>query len=62
MKLNSFTLAALVVIMIFGGIGISTAMNWWQTESSKTPAVFTEGEFAGLSNRRISAVRTPLEM
>lgn len=22
-------------------------MNWWKTESSKTPATFTEGEFAG---------------
>ncbi len=50
MKLNSITLGVLVVAMIFGGIGLSTAMNWWQTESSKTPAVFTNGEYAGLSN------------
>lgn len=47
MKLNSFALAGLVVVFIFGGIGFSTAMNWWQTESSKIPATITEGQFAG---------------
>jgi hypothetical protein len=50
MKLNSFSLAALVVFLLFGGIGISAAMNWWQTESTKTAATFTEGEFAGQAN------------
>jgi hypothetical protein len=50
MKLNSFSLAALVIVFIFGGIGFSTAMNWWQTESAKVPALITEGEFAGQYN------------
>jgi hypothetical protein len=50
MKLNSFALAALVVVLLFGGIGISTAMNWFQTESSKVAATYTEGEFAGQAN------------
>jgi hypothetical protein len=50
MKLNSFTLAALVLFLLFGGIGISTAMNWWQTESTKVAATYTEGEFAGQAN------------
>lgn len=50
MRLNSFTLAILIVTLIFGGIGISTVMNWWQTETTKEVAVFTEGEFAGLPN------------
>lgn len=47
MKLNSYTLAILVIVFIFGGIGFSAAMNWWQTESSKVPALITEGDFAG---------------
>ncbi|WP_322508737.1 hypothetical protein [Anaerolinea sp.] len=50
MKLHSFTLAALVMLLIFGGIGLSTAMNWWHTETTKVVATFTEGEFAGLPN------------
>jgi hypothetical protein len=50
MKLNSFALAALVIVLLFGGIGVSTAMNWWQTESSKIAATYTEGEFAGQAN------------
>lgn len=50
MKLNSFTLAALIVVLLFGGIGISSALNWWQTESSKTPAKFIDGEFSGQYN------------
>jgi len=47
MKLNSFSLGALVVFLLFGGIGVSSAMNLWQTESSKIAATYTEGEFAG---------------
>ena len=50
MKLNSFALAALVTVLLFGGIGISSAMNWWQTESTKVAASYTEGEFAGQAN------------
>ena len=50
MKLNSFALAALVLVLLFGGIGISTAMNWWQTESTKVAATYKEGEFAGQAN------------
>lgn len=50
MTLNSKTLAALLVILLFGGILTSSALGWWQTESSKEPAKFTEGEFAGTAN------------
>ncbi len=50
MKLNSFVLAALIVVLLFGGIGVSTALNWWQTESSKTPAKFADGEYSGQYN------------
>lgn len=50
MKLNSFTLAFLVVVLIFGGIGVSTAFNWWETESTKVPVTYADGEFAGQYN------------
>lgn len=50
MKLNSYAVAVLVIVMLFGGIGISTAMNWWQTESTKIAATYKEGEFAGQAN------------
>lgn len=50
MKLNSFSLAAAVLVLLFGGIGFSTVMNWWQTENTLVPAVFTEGVAAGQYN------------
>lgn len=50
MKLNSFTLAALILVIMFGGISFSAAMNWWQTETTKIPATFTGGEAAGQYN------------
>ncbi len=50
MRLNSFSLAAIIFVLLFGGIGFSSAMNWWQTESTKTPVTYTEGEAAGQYN------------
>lgn len=50
MTLNSKTLAVLVVSLLFGGILLSSGLGWWQTESSKVAATFTEGEFAGQAN------------
>ena len=50
MILNSKILAALIVSILFGGILISSGLGWWQTESSKVAATFTEGEFAGQAN------------
>lgn len=47
MKLKSYTLAALVVVIIFGGIILSTALGWWQTESTKSPQRFDSGAAAG---------------
>jgi hypothetical protein len=47
MKLKSYTLAVLVVVIIFGGILLSTAMNWWKTESTKSPQRFDSGDAAG---------------
>jgi hypothetical protein len=50
MKLKSLTLAGLIVVILFGGISISSAMNLWQTESQKVPVKYTEGEAAGEYN------------
>ncbi len=50
MKLTSAPLAIIIVAVLFGGIGLTSALNWWQTESSKVPAVYTTGEAAGQYN------------
>ena len=50
MKLSSKPLAFAILVILFGGIMATTAMNWWKTESSKVPAVYTEGELAGEYN------------
>lgn len=50
MKLNSKALAAIIFIILFGGISFTTAMNWWQTESTKEPARFSGGKAAGEYN------------
>ena len=50
MTLTSKPLAFLVILLMFGGIGLSSAFGWWETESTKEPAKYTEGEFAGQAN------------
>jgi hypothetical protein len=50
MNLTSKPLAAIILVILFGGIAVTTATGWWQTTSSKEPAAYTEGEFAGQSN------------
>jgi hypothetical protein len=50
MTLTSKPLAIVLFIVMFGGIAVSAALGWWQTESTKVPAVFTAGEYAGQAN------------
>jgi len=50
MNLTSKPLAAIIFVVLFGGIAFTTAMGWWETESTKEVATFTEGEFAGQAN------------
>ncbi len=50
MTLTSRPLAAILFVVMFGGIALSASMGWWATESTKTPAAFTEGEYAGQAN------------
>jgi len=47
MKLRSPHIAAGTLVFVFGGIFISMLLGVWRTESSKIPAAYTEGEFAG---------------
>lgn len=50
MTLTSKPLAAIVLVILFGGILFTSAMGWWKTESTKQAARFTTGEFAGQAN------------
>lgn len=50
MKLRSAHIAVITVVFVFGGIFISMILGVWRTESSKVPAAYTEGEFAGEYN------------
>lgn len=50
LKVRSKILAPIVAAAFIVGIGLSMAFNLWQTESSKEPIRYTEGEFAGEYN------------
>ena len=50
MNISSKALAPVVLVSFVVGIGLSMAYNIWRTESSKEPARFTTGEFAGEYN------------
>lgn len=50
MKLRSPHLAVITVVLVFGGIFISMLLGIWRTESSKVPAAYAQGEFAGEYN------------
>jgi len=47
MKLNSKIIGVILIMVLFGGIGISKGLNLWHTETTKEPAKFKSGEFAG---------------
>ncbi len=50
MKVTSPVLAATVVVVLFGGIAVSAALNMWSTSPEKEPIKYTTGEFAGQAN------------
>lgn len=50
MRLTSKPLGLIILAIFVGGISFSTWMGWWQTESTKEPVKFSEGEFAGSYN------------
>jgi len=49
-RLGSKLLAVLIVVILFGGVGLSSALGWWATENRKEPSRYTEGEAAGEYN------------
>ena len=50
MKINSRVLAIVVLVTIFGGIALTTALGVWNTETTRVPVKFEEGEAAGEYN------------
>jgi hypothetical protein len=50
MRLTSKPLGLIILAIFVSGISFSTWMGWWQTESTKEPVKFDEGEFAGSYN------------
>ena len=50
MRLTAKPLAFIILAVIFGGVLVTSAFNWWTTESSKVPVKFTSGEAAGQYN------------
>lgn len=49
-NLKPLAVGAVLIIILFGGIGISKMSNLWITESTKVPAKFTSGEVLGQYN------------
>jgi len=47
MRMKAWVLGVAAVGIMFGSVLISDALGYWQTESTKTPAVIQTGEFAG---------------
>ncbi len=50
MRLSSKSLAAIILVVLFGGISFASVTGWWVTELTKQAATFSDGEFAGLPN------------
>jgi len=50
MTLRSKHIAPIVLVVFILGIGATMFFGLWQTASSKVPATYTEGEFAGEYN------------
>lgn len=48
MRIKSMMVACLSAVIVFGGIFIANSMGFWQTESTKEPLKFAEGEFEGM--------------
>jgi hypothetical protein len=47
MKLKSSLLAVIILVVIFGGIALTSALGLYKTKTEKVPATIKSGEFAG---------------
>lgn len=50
MKMKTTTIAILVLVIIFGGVGITSALGWWSTTTSRQPVKYTKGAVTGEYN------------
>ena len=50
MKMKSHALGLTVLIVLFGGILLTSALNLWKTESEKVPVALSQGEATGEYN------------
>lgn len=50
MKIKSWQIAVVLIVIIFGGIFASQQLGWWKTEGSKTPATINSGIYAGTAD------------
>lgn len=50
MKVNSRILAITILILVFGGVGLSNILGLWRTESSKVPAKYTSSDLKNQYN------------
>jgi hypothetical protein len=47
MRIKSSALGVIILVTIFGGIALTSALNIWSTSSTKIPVLYQDGEFAG---------------
>lgn len=50
MKIKSHALPLVIIVILFGGIGVSKGLGLWKTESTKVPATITSGKAVGKYN------------
>ncbi|HZW49348.1 MAG TPA: hypothetical protein VFF80_04345 [Bacillota bacterium] len=50
MKLRSFTLGIVILVVIFGSVFLADALGYWNTENLAQPVKFESGEYAGEFN------------
>ena len=50
MKIKAVTMGIIILIVIFGGIGATMAVDLWTTTTDKIPVLIKDGEFAGAYN------------
>lgn len=47
MKIKSYILPIVILVILFGGVGISKTLGIWKTESTKVPATIKSGAASG---------------
>lgn len=50
MKIKTWMMAIITVVILLGGVGLSAALGHWKTSTDKQPAKIQSGEYAGQAN------------